>query len=99
MEKLKYIAVLLLLFMVSFVGGCVGADAKTAEAYEPKRMVCVENAGGNMTIWKDRVTGVHYLLYREYDEGGNQYGNGIGIAAAMCVLVDAEGKPLVDKGE
>lgn len=50
-----------------------------------------------MTIWKDKVTGVHYLFYREYDEGGNQYGNGIGIAAAMCVLVDAEGKPLVDK--
>ena len=31
MKKLKYIAALLLVFMVSFVGGCVGADAKTKE--------------------------------------------------------------------
>ena len=99
MPKLKYIAAGALLFMVSFVGGCCGMDMhlQTADANEPKRMVCVENAGGNMTIWKDKVTGVHYLFYREYDEGGNQYGNGIGIAAAMCVLVDEEGKPLVDK--
>lgn len=93
-NKLKYIAALLLLFMVSFVGGCVGADAKTAEADEPKRMVCISN-DGNMKIYKDKVTGVHYLLYREWDD---TYGN-LAIASDVCVMVDAEGKPLVDKGE
>lgn len=89
MTKLKYIAVGLLLFMVSFVGGCVGADAKTAEAYEPKdRMeyVCGEY---NFDIYRDTVTGVHYLVYVQ--EPSKLSG------AAMCVMVDAEGKPLVDK--
>lgn len=92
MTKLKYIAAALLLFMVSFVGGCVGADAKTAEADEPGRMSFIESASANsgwFEIYKDDRTGVHYLLY----QGGNGYGRG----AAMCVLVDAEGKPLVDK--
>lgn len=83
MEKLKYIVVAVLLFMVSFVGGCCGADAKTAEAYEPKRMSLVEDCKG-FYIYKDNVTGVHYL---RSSSGG------------ICIMVDAEGKPLVDKGE
>lgn len=94
MERLKYIAVAVLLFIVSFVGGCVGADARTAEADVPARMSYIEGASANsgwFEIYKDNRTGVHYLLY----QGGNGYGRG----AAMCVLVDAEGKPLVDRGE
>ena len=88
--KLKYITALLLVFMVSFVGGCVGADAKTAEAYEPERMEMVERSG-SFYIYKDNRTGVHYLMYDKTP--GRVSG------AAMCVLVDAEGKPLVDRGE
>lgn len=85
MTKLKYIAAGLLLFMVSFVGGCVGADAKTAEADEPKRMQIVEmSITPGVQIVIDTYTGVHYL---KTSNGG------------VCVMVDAEGKPLVDKGE
>lgn len=88
MTKLKYIAAALLLFMVSFVGGCVGADAKTAEADEQDRMVEVSSQAANygwFEIYKDNETGVHYLVHDR--------NNGTGI----CVMVDAEGKPLVDK--
>lgn len=91
MEKLKYIAAALLLFMVSFVGGCCGADAKTAEADEQDRFVIVEWDLGqwlnNVAIYKDTETGVLYLI-----ENGSH-------SSAICVMVDAEGKPLVDKGE
>lgn len=87
MKNLKYIAAGLLLFAVSFVGGCCGADIKTAEADEPERMSWVEGSG-RFDIYRDNRTGVHYLLYAE----DNGYGGG----AAMCVLVDAEGKPLVE---
>ncbi|MBQ5659314.1 MAG: hypothetical protein IIV02_07330 [Peptococcaceae bacterium] len=90
MEKLKYVVAGLLLFMVSFVGGCCGADAKTAEAYEQVRMSQVESCG-MFHIYKDNRTGVHYLVYDKTP--GRVSG------AAMCVMVDAEGKPLVDKGE
>ncbi len=89
-DKIKYIIAATVLFCVSFVGGCVGADARTAEADVPKRMVLM-SSDGNMKIYKDKVTGVHYLLYRELD---TLYGSPY-IAAEMCVLVDAEGKPFV----
>lgn len=84
MTKLKYISAAVLLFMVSFVGGCCGMDAKTAEADEP---FCLEmvDYDGLFTIYKDNRTGVQYLVY--------DWSNG----SAMCVMVDAEGKPLVDK--
>lgn len=91
MEKLKYIMALALLFMVSFVGGCCGADAKTAEADEQDRFVIVEMDLGkwlnNVIIYKDTETGVLYLIENS------------GYSSAICVMVDAEGKPLVDKGE
>ena len=88
MTKLKYIAAGLLLFMVSFVGGCVGADAKTAEADEQNRMSWIESSD-DFEIYRDNRTGVHYLVKSEW--------HGYGGGTAMCVLVDAEGKPLVDK--
>jgi hypothetical protein len=89
MTKLKYIAAGVLLFMVSFVGGCVGADAKTAEADEQDRFIRVErdlgSGLGNVYIYKDKETGVLYLVENS------------GYSSAICVMVDAEGKPLVDK--
>ena len=90
MTKLKYIAAGLLLFMVSFVGGCVGADAKTAEADELlSRFVIVEQASsienGCYEIIKDTDTGVLYFRFESGYQGG------------ITVLVDADGKPLVDK--
>lgn len=96
MEKLKYIVVAVLLFMVSFVGGCCGADATTAEADEQglgDRFVVIEEEELGLTdtyahsILKDKETGVLYLLIEGYQRAG------------ITVLVDAEGKPLVDKGE
>lgn len=83
MTKLKYIAAGVLLFMVSFVDGCVGADAKTAEAYEIQRMKRVSISLDTDTyVVKDSETGVYYLA------------TGTG---GVCIMVDADGKPLVDK--
>ena len=84
MTKLKYIAAGVLLFMVSFVGGCCGADAKTAEADEQDRFVTIEKQNSVWVI-KDNKTGVCYLFCKA------GYGGG------LTVMVDAEGKPLVDK--
>lgn len=83
MNKLKYIVALLLMFMVSFVGGCVGADAKTAEAYEQDIMQVINGLGYKHSVYIDSRTGVNYLITH----------------TGVCVMVDAEGKPLVDKGE
>lgn len=90
MEKVKYIAAALLLFMVSFVGGC--GNPKTTEEDELlNRFVVVEQASSIENGWyeiiKDTDTGVLYFKF----EGGYKGG--------ITVLVDAEGKPLVDKGE
>ncbi|MBP3342293.1 MAG: hypothetical protein J6K99_07185 [Peptococcaceae bacterium] len=87
MSKLKYIAAILLLFMVSFVGGC--GNPKTAEADEAERFVV--NKEGKIvfdvytTVFTDKVTGVQYLHIDGHNSG------------CVVVLVDAEGKPLVDK--
>lgn len=91
MNKLKYFAAALLLFAVSFVGGCAGMDmhTKAAEARTeetPERMRCVERSL-DFYIYRDNKTGVNYLLY----DKALGYGRG----SAMCVLVDADGKPLV----
>lgn len=88
-DKLKYIVVAIVLFCISFVGGCYVGDVKTAEAQIKHRMQRVEYAGNDFTIYKDTVTGVHYIVHGY----GNQYGR----AAAMSILVDADGKPLVSK--
>ena len=86
MERLKYIVAAVLLFMVSFVGGCCGADARTAEAYEKDRFVVVERAR-EYKIIKDSDTGVLYM-------------QGLGLKMeGLTVMLDADGKPLVDKGE
>ena len=90
MTKLKYITAGVLLFMVSFVGGCCGMDAhlKTAEAYQQKRMTVVKSedvGGGNIAVLKDNETGVCYLFCK------------VGYGGGLTVMVDAEGKPLVNK--
>lgn len=91
MSKLKYFAAALVLFAVSFVGGCAGMDmhTKAAEADEPERMQYVESSL-DFDIYRDNRTGVNYLLY----DKALGYGRG----SAMCVLVDADGKPLVSEG-
>jgi hypothetical protein len=40
-------------------------------------------------VYKDSRTGVRYLVYER--------SSGYGIGTSICVMVDAEGKPLVDK--
>lgn len=89
MNKLKLFAAVLLLFAVSFVGGCAGIDMhnKAAEADEPERMQQIskdKGEYGHIYIIEDKETGVQYMLW-----DGNAYSTG------MFVLVDAGGKPLV----
>ncbi len=52
MKKIiKYAVAAVVLFCISFVGGCVGMDIATAAEEERQpRMVCVEEAGNN---WRD----------------------------------------------
>lgn len=89
MNKLKLFAAALLLFAVSFVGGCAGMDmhTKAAEADEPERMQQISKDKGEygyIYIIEDKETEVQYMLW-----DGNAYSTG------MFVLVDAGGKPLV----
>lgn len=89
MNKLKYFAAALVLFALSFVGGCAGMDmyTKPAGANEPERIQQIsEDIGeyGYIYIIEDKETEVQYMLW-----DGNAYSTG------MFVLVDAGGKPLV----
>jgi hypothetical protein len=83
MSKLKYIVAVVLVFMVSFVGGCCGADATTAEANEQEIIYAINGEAYRNGVHVDSRTGVNYLITH----------------TGVCVMVDAEGKPLVDKGE
>ena len=58
-----------------------------AEAGEENRIVFIEKGERAMKIYKDTVTGVHYLVYRD---DFSYTGTG-----SICVMVDADGKPLV----
>ena len=100
MKIRQYIIAALLLFCVSFIGGCIGMDVHTskAEAAQPEqiRFMYIENAGNGMHIYKDTVTGVHYAVYEKTESSrtyGGYYVNNK--TAAMCVLVNADGKPLL----
>lgn len=91
MSKLKYFAAALVLFTVSFIGGCAGMDmhTKAAEANEPERIQQIsEDIGeyGYIYIIEDKETGVQYMLW-----DGSSYSTGV------CVMVDADGKPLVSE--
>ena len=86
MNRIKTIALVAVFLLLS---GCAKAEAKKAEP-EPQnvsRFVVIEEA----MIWDvvaDRHTGVMYAVSR----GGYNHGN-------FTLLVDAEGKPLIWKGE
>lgn len=98
MKKIiKYAVAAVVLFCISFVGGCVGMDIATAAEEERQlRMVCVEDAGNNMYIYQDTVTGVHYLLYTKVRESITWGLYRVKTSeSAMCVLVDKDGKPLL----
>lgn len=98
MKKIiKYAEATVLLFGVSFVGGCVGMDIATAaEEERSPRMVCVEETGNNMKIYRDERTGVHYLLYiNTRSKHIWKSGDLTTVEIAMCVLVDKDGKPLL----
>ena len=91
------IKAVVLIFCISFIGGCVGMDVATAaEAERPPRMAFVEDAGNNMYIYQDTVTGVHYLLYTKVKENTTWGHYTVRTSeSAMCVLVDKDGKPLL----
>lgn len=91
-SMIKYIVIALVLFMVSFVGGCAGMDmhTKAVEASEIQILEQVYKTNSGMvvrydsSILRDTRTGVNYLLN---NEGG------------VCVMVDADGNPLVSVEE
>ena len=98
MKKIiKYAVAAAVLFCVSFVGGCVGMDIATAAEEERlPRMVLIEDAGNDMHIYRDTVTGVHYLLYTKVRENTTWGHYTVRTSeSAMCVLVDKDGKPLL----
>lgn len=72
------------------LAGC-GSAAKTEEAAEPTnvtRFEKVDGAFGLYDIYADRETGVMYAVSRGTYNQGN-----------FTMLVDADGKPLLWKGE
>lgn len=94
-DAMKVFLATILLASVCFIGGIVlaanvMAEETTAEANEPAILEKVYETNNGVIkcydscIWRDTRTGVNYLVT---DNGGT------------CVMVDAEGKPLVDRGE
>jgi len=84
----KCIWIVLVAFFISFVGGCVGMDIYTNNAFaDANRMQLIEYAGQDLYIYKDTATGVHYLVYSKK--------MGYGASGGICVLVDVDGKPLI----
>lgn len=80
--------VIISVFTLTFAfcyGMGIPADNETKETIEINRIkVIADHSYVKPYIYVDTVTGVHYL---SDGEGG------------ICVMVDADGKPLVDKGE
>lgn len=98
-KALKCFVAATVLFCVSFVAGFIAMNMNSANAAEEERqprMVCVEEAGNNMKIYRDERTGVHYLLYvntrSKYIWKSGDLTTG---EVAICVLVDKDGKPLL----
>lgn len=84
------------------VGGVAGFtamnmnSANAAKEEKQHRMVCVEEVGNNMKIYRDKRTGVHYLLYiNTRSKHIWKSGDLTTAEIAMCVLVDKDGKPLL----
>lgn len=84
MNKFKYIATVLLVFAVSFIGGCCGMDLYTsrAEAVAPKVMNRVSIDTGLYSIYEDTRTGVQYLS----------------TSSGVCMMRDEYGNPYVEGG-
>ena len=84
----RYLMIALLSCLI--LAGC-GSAAKTEEAAEPvnaTRFEKVEGVLGLYDVYADRETGVMYAVSRGTYNQGN-----------FTVLVDADGKPLLWKGE
>lgn len=73
----------LLLVASVLLCGCESAISSKVYSVENERFDFVERVSENTMIVKDKDTDVLYLFS----------------SAGVCVMVDAEGKPLVDKGE
>lgn len=67
----------------------VACENKAAEAETPPRMVCVERTAYG-DILCDQRTGVVYFAYQAKENEFSGYGG-------VCVMVDAEGNPLIYK--
>lgn len=84
----RYLMIALLSCLI--LAGC-GSAAKTEEAAEPANMTRferIDGVRGLYDIYADRETGVMYAVSRGMYNQGN-----------FTVLVDADGKPLMWKGE
>lgn len=88
--KSKILAVIALIFLVFLVYDFSTDNA--AEAYCSGRLMYIESAGRDIDICCDRETRVCYLvLDKEFRP--------FGAAGGICVLVGADGKPLLYQGE
>lgn len=85
MEKLKYIVALLLVFMAFLCCGCTSKEYAAADRFDTEPLA--EAYDTRFAILTDKESGVQYLYMKN------------GSSAVIQVLVDAEGKPLVEKGE
>lgn len=86
----KIVVVIVLMFFVFFMYDFSMDNA--AEAYYSGRLIYIESAGRNVDICCDKETRVCYLvLDKEFRP--------FGAVGGICVLVGADGKPLLYQGE
>lgn len=85
MKKIIFVVIMILFFT-----GCGSSGLPTESNDSSIRFIDTgEKYKGNFHIIKDKITGVKYIFYVS--------GSGQTRTTAMCPLLDAEGKPVIEK--
>ena len=86
---MKRIIISLVIIIMIFVVGILFKDILVLDSFSSSegRMKTKDGSSANYTIFTDSETGVQYLWITGYYKGG------------LTVMVDKDGKPLIDKGD
>ena len=86
---MKKIILSLLIIIAIIIVGVLFKDVSVLDilAGNQKRMTTKSGTSANYTIFTDSETGVQYLWITDFYKGG------------LTVMLDKEGKPLIDKGD
>lgn len=86
---MKKIIISLVIIIVIFIVGILFKDVLILDSFSSgeERMITKYGTSADCTIFTDSETGVQYLWITGYNKGG------------LTVMIDRDGKPLIDKGD